>query len=98
MARKQRKRRVSFWTIVCVVLSVYLVVIFVQQTLQMRALSKSLNDVSGQLKTIQDKNTELQTEIDRLQTDSYIEELARRVLGWVRPDDIVITPVVPTSP
>lgn len=46
--------------------------------------------LSEQLDSVNDKNAALQKEIDESGTDSFIERLARELLGWVKPGEIKI--------
>lgn len=46
--------------------------------------------LSEQLGSVNDKNAALQKEIDESGTDSFIERLARELLGWVKPGEIKI--------
>lgn len=54
---------------------------------ELKAEQATLN---GQLGDINDKNAALQKEIDESGTDSFIERLARELLGWVKPGEIKI--------
>ncbi len=46
--------------------------------------------LNGQLGDVNDKNAALQKDIDESGTDSFIERLARELLGWVKPGEIKI--------
>jgi cell division protein FtsB len=46
--------------------------------------------LNGQLGDVNDKNAALQKNIDESGTDSFIERLARELLGWVKPGEIKI--------
>ena len=58
--------------------------------LELNKLSNKKNNLLANIKEISDENSMLYIEIDRLKRDkTYIEELARKEYGLVKPGEIV---------
>lgn len=70
--------------ILCFLLAVALVQMF-----QHNRLRKELELAELQLKEIESRNEEMGEEIARLHEPGYIEVLARKLLGLIRPGEIV---------
>lgn len=57
-----------------------------------RDVERQLTELSQQKETLLAEQKVLETEIERLNTPSYIEQLAREQLGLVRQGEIMIAP------
>jgi cell division protein FtsB len=57
-----------------------------------RALEKQKAEREEQLQTQQERSEELKNKKAHMQTVSFIEELARKVLGLVYPDETILRP------
>ena len=60
-------------------------------------LDQEIKRLEQEKKVLAQKGTGLQEEIRRLNTSEYIEQLARRDLGLVRPGEVPITQVIPSK-
>jgi cell division protein FtsB len=66
--------------------------------LAVRKQRAKLHEVSSEVAALEQKNLELQKEIDQLQHDpATIERIAREQLGLVRPGEIVLKAATPTK-
>ena len=61
-------------------------------------LDREINGLEQEKKLLAQKGTGLQEEIRRLNTSEYVEQLARKDLGLVRPGEVPITQVIPSKP
>lgn len=57
-----------------------------------RALEKQKSELEAQLQTEQERSGELEEQRAYMQTVRYIEEIARKVLGLVYPDETILRP------
>lgn len=63
---------------------------FISQWLVLRDLRAENAALTRELNSLQNNNEHLQQEIDKSSTDSFIERMARQLLGWVKPGEIKI--------
>nr|PZN05060.1 MAG: septum formation inhibitor [Bacillota bacterium] len=68
---------------------VYFVYTFTAQQLKINDLKRQEMELSREIERLSAERAELQREIELLNTDSYIEELARDQLGLVKPGEIL---------
>lgn len=57
-----------------------------------RALEKRKSELEAELQTEQERSVELNDQRAYMQTVRYIEEIARKVLGLVYPDETILRP------
>ena len=57
-----------------------------------RALEKRKSELEAELQTEQERSEELEDQRAYMQTVRYIEEIARKVLGLVYPDETILRP------
>lgn len=72
----------------CLSAGTYVASLFAAQNSVMAALEAEQAALSRQLEAARDRNQKLKQEILRLQTDEYIETVAREQLGYIRPGEI----------
>jgi len=77
------------------ILLLYMAVTFTFQFKKLAALQLDLETMQKQVTELQAKNTELREQLKQVQSDSYIEQIAREKLGLIRPGE---TRIVPTKP
>ena len=76
------------------VLGVYLLYGYVDGFRKMTHLQRSIRDVQQQAAVLETRNEQLRRELARLESDEYIEMVARRELGLVMPGErayVVVT-------
>lgn len=66
------------------------IIAFIRQELTMKRLNNNIATKNEELQQLQDENVKLQDEVDRVNSDSYIERLARERLGMIRNGEKVI--------
>ncbi len=71
------------------ILAVFLVVIIVVQAGQYSRLKQAVISCQAQLEQHEARNEQVKEEIERLYDTEYIELLARKYLGLVKPGEIV---------
>ncbi len=71
----------------------YLAVTFTLQFHRLSALRQEVQQVQMQVAELQAKNAELREQLKRVQSDSYLEQMAREKLGLVRPGEARIIPL-----
>ncbi|ACX53142.1 Septum formation initiator [Ammonifex degensii KC4] len=97
-AKKAKKRRFNYGrlpTLLFVIFLVYLLVVTGGQIRQLRVMEQSLARAEQELNTLKERNNELWEKIKLLQSDSYLEQLARQRLGMIKAGE---TPVVVEPP
>ena len=63
---------------------------FGEQFMQLREINRNIDQVQEKIRLMQGKNKELALEIKRLQSDTYVERIAREKLGLVKPGETVL--------
>ena len=63
---------------------------FVNQWLSLRALNAEKAVLQSRIDTVTQKNEGLKEDIKQSSSDSFIERMARELLGWVKPGEIKI--------
>ena len=95
IARNKRKKRKNGLKIIAVaVLVLFGVITYSSVDLQeeKRALEKRESELKEELQTEQERSGELEEQRAYMQTVRYIEEIARKVLGLVYPDETIVRP------
>jgi cell division protein FtsB len=62
----------------------------VRDLMTLNELKAQKAELQGELNSVNNSNAALQQELDQSDTDSFIERLAREILGWVKPGEIKI--------
>ncbi|MDA8235822.1 MAG: septum formation initiator family protein [Clostridia bacterium] len=70
----------------------YLLFAFGNQFLQINQMDREIVNIKNQIKVLEMKNREIKKEIRQLQSDTYVERIAREKLGLVKPGETVILP------
>ena len=91
---KKQKRKNGLKIIAVAVLVLFAVITYSSVELQAekRALEKQKAELEEQLQTEQERSEELEDKKAYMQTVRYIEEVARKVLGLVYPDETILRP------
>ena len=79
----------NFQNIVFIALAVYLMVLLFGQQGTLTAKMERNQELKEQIAGAQAQLVELQEEEQRLNTDAYIEQKAREILGYVKSNEIV---------
>ena len=91
---KKEKRKNGLKIIAVAVLVLFGVITYSSVELQAekRALEKRKSELEAELQTEQERSGELEEQRAYMQTVRYIEEIARKVLGLVYPDETILRP------
>lgn len=96
------KRRVRFRlsrsklpVVIFTLLLLYVSFSLVSRFDQLYAMQHDLQAMEMEIKEIREKNTGLQKQLENLQSDAYIEQVAREKLGLVKPGESRIITVPP---
>ncbi len=94
----QKNRRVfrpgkKLPSIIAVFLLLYLLISFITHFNKLYALQGDIKEIERQVEEIKIKNEELRKQLKQVQSDSYIEQVAREKLGLVKPGETRIVPV-----
>lgn len=92
--RVKRKRKNGLKIIAVAVLVLFGVITYssIELRAELRALEKRESELKAELQTEQERSGELEEQRAYMQTVRYIEEIARKVLGLVYPDETIIRP------
>ena len=91
---KKKKRKNGLKIIAVAVLVLFAVITYSSVELQAekRALEKQKQELEEIYQTEQERSEELEDKKAYMQTVRYIEEVARKVLGLVYPDETILRP------
>ena len=91
---KKKKRKNGLKIIAVAVLVLFAVITYSSVELQAekRALEKQKSELEDKLQNEQERSEELEDKKAYMQTVRYIEEVARKVLGLVYPDETILRP------
>lgn len=67
----------------------YLVFVFVNQQIQINSINKSQQEVEREIKAALEEKHRIEEQIKLLNEDEYIEEIARKELGLVKPGEVI---------
>ena len=88
MPKPLRKRKRIQWVVVVVCFCLlYVVYSFADQALQLSELRREASNLRAREATLQSDNERLRQEQQLLQTDAYVEKVAREELGLVKPGE-----------
>ena len=90
--RKKRKNGLKIIAVAVLVLFAVITYSSVELQAEKRALEKQKAELEEQLQTEQERAVELEDKKAYMQTVRYIEEIARKVLGLVYPDETILRP------
>ena len=86
----RRRTWIRVCTVIAIILSLLLGWELYSSIRELRDLESDRAAVQAELDGIYEANESLEEEIEEAQTDDYIIRMARKLLGWVFPDDIRI--------
>ena len=95
IVRNKRKKRKNGLKIIAVAVLVLFGVITyssIELKQEKRALEKKKSELEAALQTEQERSVELEEQRAYMQTVRYIEEIARKVLGLVYPEETILRP------
>ena len=87
--RENKYSLYRFISIVAVLIILGLITVLGAQHLQQLKIERELAAYENRLREFEERKSELELEIERLQETGYIETLARERLGLVKPDEII---------
>ena len=100
-----QQRKVSFRLtknkiplIVGIILAVYLGLSLVNQFNKLQVMHDDLDLMQKEVDTLKTKNESLREELKNVQSNAYIEQMAREKLGLVKPGEKRIVPVDKNQP
>jgi cell division protein FtsL len=80
--------------IIVIILLIYLIISFVMHFNRLFALQNDITEIRQQVNELKMKNEDLKKQLKQVQSDTYIEQVARERLGLIKPGE---TRVVPTQ-
>jgi len=92
-ARPRRKRwRLTprFWLLIAAIFMIYMATSYVQGFIQISRIKKEIRRVQEEIAAVEAHNERLRQELIYLQSDEYIEKVARQELGLVRPGETAV--------
>ncbi|SHK04174.1 Cell division protein FtsB [Clostridium cavendishii DSM 21758] len=81
------KKRLTLRNVVILVLLCIFSVSFIRQEIAMRHLKIEIQEKSGELDKLKEKNERLKDEVQGTKTDDYSEKMARERLGSIKPGE-----------
>jgi len=97
---KKNRRRFSMSRSKLPLLIITLLMLYISFSLgtrfdQLNAMQQDLRAMQAEIKELRGKNVGLQDKLEKLQSNAYIEQVAREKLGLVKPGEDRIVPVSP---
>ncbi|WP_346353658.1 septum formation initiator family protein [Azotosporobacter soli] len=86
---KQRRKRFSWFRLLCVLLLGYSLYLCVEQQMQLSAIRSERDATQAKLQQLQQSNADLKEEAELLQQPKYVEKLAREQLGLTKPGEVL---------
>lgn len=75
--------------VLAVLAIIYFSALFIAQYSRLTQLRHSLQAIEMDIQTVRMQNEEMLSEIEKLHSSSYIEQMARQELGMVRPGELL---------
>jgi len=101
--RVAQKKRMTFrpgrktpMIIICF-LFLYLLISFIAHFQKLNTLQQDIKGIEQQVQELKLKNDDLRIQLKQVQSDTYIEQVAREKLGLVKPGESRIVPVPKTE-
>lgn len=91
--KQWRKAKITLFAF-CVAIGL-LAVAVIPPYLQQRQLAREVDRLSAELEQLKVERQRLEQEKERLSTDAYVEQVARRQLGFVKPGEVVVVRAKP---
>ena len=85
---KPKKRRLNVGKVVLMLFVLYTVIILGSQQLRLYRFEKSIRDVNSSIEQAEIAQDNLRQQIDLMNTDDYVEMIAREKLGLIKPGEI----------
>lgn len=79
--------------IVALLLLLYFLISFLTQFQRLHILQKDIHGIELQVQELRSRNEELKIQLKQVQSDTYIEQVAREKLGLVKPGEARIVPM-----
>lgn len=90
--RRRRRKRITprfYWMMAALIFTLYLGYGYVDGILRIVQLRGEIRTAQQEVMVLETRNQQLRHELARLQSDEYIEQVARRELGLVMPGERV---------
>jgi len=99
--RKKRRKRwrltPRFWVIVGTAFFIYMSFSYVTNFVQIWRIEQQIRRIEEEISRAEARNEELRRELAYLQSDEYIERIAREELGLVRPGETAVIIATPDA-
>ncbi|NLY29204.1 MAG: septum formation initiator family protein [Firmicutes bacterium] len=97
-ARKRWKVKPRFFLLFLSLLLIWVAAGFVNRYVHIAMLQAKIVRVEREIAALQTRNEAVRQQLKDMQTDAYIERVAREKLGLVKPGEIVYVPVHAAGP
>lgn len=93
--RKRLKLTPRFWLMIFILFLVYMAGSYAAGFVQIWRMQNQIAEIKAEITAAESRNDELKDELSYLQSDEYVEKVAREELGLVKPGE---TAIIVTSP
>lgn len=90
---KKKSKNGSLWAVAASVLMIYFSYTTVEQQRVINVNTTQLDELHSKIEVEESRNIKLNEEIEIVETDEYIEKVARRELGLVKDDEKIIVDI-----
>lgn len=86
---KNKNGKFRYATLIWAALAVWAVYIFITQQISLHEQNAEISEINKNIKIEQKKNEELTETLDTVDSDEYVEKVARENLGYTMPNEQV---------
>lgn len=84
------KRQVTLKKLIVIAIIAIFAFNYVKQSVTINRIEKEIMDNQNELEDLKSKNNELESDLKKVDTDEYIEKLARERLGMIKDGEKVV--------
>ncbi|MBM7855982.1 cell division protein FtsB/cell division protein DivIC [Desulfohalotomaculum tongense] len=93
LPRSKTRLRINFPMLVFVLVFSYLLVSLSGEIERLNAMRHSVTELEQEIEQLQNRNAELYKMLEDIESEEYVEQVAREKLGLVKPGESLIVPV-----
>ena len=86
---KDKKRKVTLFHIIFIVISLYAIFTFIKQEISIKKLNLEKAQSEEKLKQLNSQKKELEDKVKKTDSVEYIEKIAREELKMVKPNEMI---------
>ncbi len=93
MKDKKRKKPIKLRSIIILLMAIYIIYTLAAQYITIRKARAEETRIQAQIEEVKEENQRLKEELEKMQSDEYIEKIARERLGLIKSGEILFIDV-----